>query len=144
VHRDQCRDRSHTENVRSLSGLSRRDEGVLWRDLLPGHFRYGRFESVVFATDAVIYLWDFNGRQMDQDLGGYDDILVLPALVERIEIWRRILKHSDKLGMDFSLARGQGPLLKAYWTVLGHKIQTSLCLPTPKESTSLLAATDLL
>lgn len=26
-------------NVRSLSGLSRRDEGVLWQDLPPGQFR---------------------------------------------------------------------------------------------------------
>jgi hypothetical protein len=26
-------------NVRSLSGLSRRDEGCLWQDLLPGQFR---------------------------------------------------------------------------------------------------------
>jgi hypothetical protein len=26
-------------DVKSLSGLSRRDEGVLWQDLLPGQFR---------------------------------------------------------------------------------------------------------
>jgi hypothetical protein len=26
-------------NVRSLSGLSRRDEGVLWQEVLPGQFR---------------------------------------------------------------------------------------------------------